>query len=298
MLYICSHWGHERQWGALLAHRFTGKRKGYHFWFPQYLLSIKRDEHVRIRSWRAVLRPVLPALQQLLLLIQALSFPLHAPLALPESLQVLLVFLELLVQLYTFTSQPLRCHLALPLPLFQHALLRPLLTLPSLALSLPAFLLLAQAIMEPLGHRRLLLLLLQVTLLLLILEGAAPDTWEMQPLGTRGRAAALLEKEPLDLIAAVLDGHRSLAQRGESQKRHGSSKCKWSTATFTTVLPPRNVFEWQNVTEIMIKAKVMTFNFYALRSQQLVTGSHSCSYPKWNFVYGNHIVIKSSSLSR
>lgn len=168
---------------------------------------MQRDDH---RSGQAPLPTVPPALEQLLLGLQPLALPLHAPLALPEPLQALLVLLQLLLQLLSLPPQSLSLQVALPLPLLQLALLLLLLVLPSLELSLPALSLLAQLTVEPLRRRHLLPPLLQVTLLLLFLQGGASDTRRVWSLDAGRRAFALTEEQLLHLITTVLHGHCGL----------------------------------------------------------------------------------------
>lgn len=178
-----------------------------------YLLPVQRDDHVRDDRGQTPLAAMPPGLQQLLLALQPLPLLLHVPLALPEPLQALLVLLQLFIQLLPLAPQPLSLQVAPPLSLFQPALQLPPLALPGLALALPALPLLPQLLLEPLDGRHLLLLLFQVPLLLLLLQRAAADARQVLALGAGGRAAALLEEEPLNLVAAVLDGDRRLARK-------------------------------------------------------------------------------------
>ncbi|TNN40488.1 hypothetical protein EYF80_049346 [Liparis tanakae] len=72
---------------------------------------------------QAALAVVPPAQQQLLLGVDLLLLALHAPLALPQPLQVEPVLQQLGLQLLALAAQPLRLQEALLLPLLQHALL-------------------------------------------------------------------------------------------------------------------------------------------------------------------------------
>lgn len=72
---------------------------------------------------QAALPVVPPALQEPLLGLDPLPLPLHAPLTLPEALQVLLILQHLGLQLLALAAQPLGLQEALLLPLLQHALL-------------------------------------------------------------------------------------------------------------------------------------------------------------------------------
>lgn len=135
---------------------------------------------MRYNSGQAALPTVLPGLEQLVLILQTLPLPFHAPLTLSEPLQALLVLLKLFLQLLPFPPQFLCSQLALFLPFLQLALLLHLLALSCLALSLPALLFLAQPFPEPLGCRHFFLAFLQVALLLLLLQGVAAKAVEGQ----------------------------------------------------------------------------------------------------------------------
>lgn len=83
-----------------------------------YLVSVQRDH-----DGQAALPVVPPALQEPLLGLHLLLLPLHAPLALPQSLQILLVLQQMPLQSFPLAAQPLGLQEALLLPLLQLALL-------------------------------------------------------------------------------------------------------------------------------------------------------------------------------
>lgn len=86
---------------------------------PVMYLDFIQWDHNR----QAALAAVSPALQQSLLRFNLLLLPFHTPLALPQSVQVLLVLQQLGLQLLALTAQPLSLPEAMLLPLLQQAFL-------------------------------------------------------------------------------------------------------------------------------------------------------------------------------
>lgn len=86
--------------------------------FLSYLVYVQR-----YADRQAALAGVSTPLQLPLLGFDLLLLPLHAPLALPQAVQVLLVLLQLSLQLLSLAAQPLGLQEALLLPLLQHTLL-------------------------------------------------------------------------------------------------------------------------------------------------------------------------------
>lgn len=88
------------------------------FFFSLYLVPIQRDHHRQ-----AALPVVSPALQQPLLGFHLFPFPLHTPLALLQSVQILPIFQQLGFQHFSLAAQTLSLQEALLLSLLQVALL-------------------------------------------------------------------------------------------------------------------------------------------------------------------------------